>query len=155
MVNDIREATVVDAQRLAELRFEFRAPRSPNTETRDEFVHRCTLWMERALSSDSWRCWAAMVEGQIVGQVWVHLIEKIPNPLAELENHAYITNLYVQENARGGMGNGLMDIALAWCWAQEIDTVILWPTELSRTLYQRKGFAVTPDVMSLREPREE
>ena len=111
--------------------------------------------MERALSSDSWRCWAAMVEGQIVGQVWVHLIEKIPNPLAELESHASITNLYVQENARGGMGNGLMDIALAWCRAHEIDAVILWPTELSQTLYQRKGFAVTPDVMSLREPKDE
>ena len=153
MASNIREAIVTDAQRLADLRFEFRAPLGSNAETRDDFVRRCTLWMKRALVSANWRCWAAVIEGQIVGQIWVHLIEKIPNPVVERESHAYITSLYVQESARGGMGNDLMDIALAWCRAQEVDAVILWPTERSRTLYQRKGFSFTHDVMVLSEPK--
>ena len=85
--------------------------------------------MERSIDSGTWRCWAALAEEQIVGQIWVHLIEKIPNPVVERESHAYISNLYVRESARGGTGNDLMDIALAWCRAQEVDAVILWRTE--------------------------
>ncbi len=105
--------------------------------------------MARTLASGAWHCWVMLVDETIVGQVWVHLIEKIPNPVVEAERHAYITNLYVQENHRGGLGNDLMDAVVAWCQTQEIDAILLWPTERSRTLYQRKGFRVSSDVMVL------
>ena len=144
----IRPAAPADAPRLAELRYEFRAPRAPSTETRDDFLDRCTRWMRERLSSDAWRCWVALRGETIIGHVWLHLIEKIPNPVAEAEWHAYITNMYVQETARGGVGGGLMDAALAWCGAREIDYIILWPTERSRTLYQKKGFAASDAIMA-------
>jgi len=144
----IRPATTADAARLAELRYEFRAPRAPNTESRDEFIKRCTEWMRRRLASDAWRCWVAVRDDSLFGHVWLHLIEKIPNPVAETEWHGYVTNMYVQENHRGGVGGALMDAVLAWCRQREIDYVILWPTERSRTLYRRKGFAVTDAIMA-------
>ena len=144
----IRPATEADAPRLAELRYEFRAPRAPNTESREAFVNRCTEWMRRRLANDTWRCWVALNGDTVVGHVWLQLIEKIPNPIAEAEWHGYITNMYVREKERGGVGGALMDAVLAWCRTREIDYVILWPTERSRPLYARKGFAVTATIMA-------
>jgi GNAT superfamily N-acetyltransferase len=103
--------------------------------------------MRESLAGDNWRCWVAEREKTIVGHLWLHLIEKIPNPVDEAEWHAYITNVYVQESARGGTGGALMDAALAWCEEKDVDYIILWPTERSRTLYGRKGFAVTDAIM--------
>ena len=45
-----------------------------------------------------------------------------------------------------------MDAALAFCAGREIDSIILWPTQGSRTLYGRKGFTVNDAIMS-RESR--
>ena len=75
-------------------------------------------------------------------------IEKVPNPVVELERHAYITKVFVDEALRGGgIGQRLMGAALSFCREQRIDSVILWPTSRSRTLYARNGFAVPDDVM--------
>ena len=152
MTATIRPATPADARRLAELRYEFRSPRSANTESREEFLRRCTDWMREHLGSGTWFCWVAVRDGTIVGHVWLNLIEKIPNPVAEAEWHGYITNMYVQEAARGGVGGALMDAALAFCASREVDSIILWPTQGSRTLYGRKGFTVNDTIMS-RESR--
>ena len=93
MTATIRAATPADARRLAELRYEFRSPRSANTESREEFLQRCTEWMREHLASGIWFCWVAVRDGTIVGHVWLNLIEKVPNPVAEAEWHGYITNM--------------------------------------------------------------
>lgn len=148
----IRPASASDAGRLAELRWEFRSGRAPPAESREAFLARCAEWMHDRLTSAQWRCWVALRADAIVGHVWVRLIEKIPNPATEPEWHAYITNLYVEPAARGGTGGALMDATIAWCAAQDIDAVFLWPTNQSRTLYMRKGFNSTPDIMAQRRP---
>src|SRR6185436_14386609 len=99
---DIRPATPDDAPALAELRWEFRAGRDPAVETRDAFVERCTGWMRRELAAgDPWRAWVALAGGRIVGQVWLDTLYKVPNPIAERERHAYLSNLYVTPDERG------------------------------------------------------
>src|SRR5262245_39447654 len=148
----VRPATPADASRLAELRYEFRSPRATNTESREVFLERCSRWMQDHLATDRWFCWVAVREESIVGHVWLNLIEKIPNPVAEAEWHGYITNLYVQEASRGGVGGALMDAALAFCARRDVDSIILWPTQRSRSLYRMKGFSAIDAIMS-REAR--
>ena len=93
---------------------------------------------------------AARADGDaIVGQLWVQAIEKIPNPAAELERHAYVSNLFVQPAHRGGAGTGLLEAALAWARANEVDRVILWPSSRSVPLYERHGFTRRGTVMEL------
>jgi len=76
------------------------------------------------------------------------LIEKIPNPVVEFERHAYISNVFVREEQRSaGLGSRLMDMALAYCREKYVDSVILWPTSRSRSLYARHGFVVRDDIM--------
>ncbi len=147
----VRLATVADAPLLAKFRYAFRTRNLPGQEDEEAFLARCTRWMaERLVSGGAWRCWIAEREGTPLGHVWVQLLEKIPNPSEESESHAYLTNFYVLEEARGqGTGSGLLAAALDWCRASAVHAVILWPTERSRTLYLRHGFAVREDLLEL------
>ena len=43
----------------------------------------------------------------------------------------------------------LVEAALTCCRERRADTVILWPSEKSRTLYARYGFAPSTDILAL------
>jgi GNAT superfamily N-acetyltransferase len=149
-VTEVRPATAADAERLAELRWEFRVARAPVEEEHDAFIPRCTEWMRRELASQAaWRAWVAVAGDEIVGQIWVQTINKMPNPVAERERHAYVSNVYVQPEHRGGAGSRMVEQAIAWARAEKFDRVILWPSARSVTLYERYGFTHHGDVMEL------
>lgn len=148
---EIRMATADDAAMLAGLRYDFRTRNIPGDEDRVSFAARCEAWMRERLSSDGlWRCWVAEQAGAAVGNIWLNLIEKIPNPAPETECHAYITNFYVLEEMRGhGVGSRLLETALEWCKSRRVHAAILWPSDKSRPLYERNGFAVRDDLLEL------
>lgn len=144
-----REATASDAGALAVMRYVFRASIGEVTEGRDAFVARCSDWMaERLREGGAWRCWVVEDGGGIRGHLWLQVIEKVPNPVVELERHGYITNVYVESGSRGaGAGAMLLEAAMGWCTENGIDSAFLWPTERSRALYRRFGFAEPQDLM--------
>jgi len=147
----VRAATTGDAAELARLRYEFRAAERPAVESRETFIERCTSWMrERLAPGSAWHCLLAEHDGATIGHVWLEVVDKVPNPGGnEPERHVYLTNLYVRPDARGGPGSALVEAALAWCRERRADTVILWPSERSRTLYARYGFAPSTDILAL------
>jgi GNAT superfamily N-acetyltransferase len=146
---EIRLATPVDAPALAQLRYALRS-RPNEIETTSIFIDRCTSWMANHLQHESWRAWVLEQDKKIIGALWLQLIEKIPNPTSEPELYAYITNVFVNESARSrGLGSRLLNEALTFCKQQSVEAVILWPSEKSRTLYERHGFAVRPDLLEL------
>jgi GNAT superfamily N-acetyltransferase len=147
----VRAATTDDAAELARLRYEFRAAERRAVESRAKFLERCTSWMrERLVPGSAWHCLLAEKDGATVGHVWLEVVDKVPNPGSnEPERHVYLTNLYVRPDARGGPGSRLLEAALAWCRERRVDTVILWPSERSRTLYARYGFAPSTDILAL------
>jgi GNAT superfamily N-acetyltransferase len=138
----IRRAVADDASALAALRWQFRSEgRGALSETEAAFVERCSLWMRDRLTGDGrWAAWVAEEAHQLVGQIWAQIIEKLPNPTHEPEQHAYISNLYVKPFARGGVGTKLLEACLAWLAEQDVDTILLWPPAASRPLYERHGF---------------
>lgn len=147
----IREATAADAGLLAALRYEFRREIGGTVEDRNAFIQRCSDWMASRLSAD-WKCWVAVRNKEIVGQVWLHLLEKLPNCNGAPELHGYISNLYVRPECRGGVGGRLLEHALQWLREKAVDAVILWPSPRSRTLYTRHGFKTPNDILELRGP---
>jgi GNAT superfamily N-acetyltransferase len=75
----------------------------------------------------------------------------LPNPVAEAEEHAYVSNLYVVPQERGaGLGGALLEESVAECRRRELDCAILWSTPQSRSLHQRHGFAPDGNVLVLR-----
>lgn len=107
--------------------------------------------MEKHLAENNfWKCWTAEKDGKLIGAVWLQLVEKIPNPRAEAEHHAYLTNFYIDKSERGsGIGTRLLRAVIDWCQTRDVHAIILWPTERSRGLYERHGFAVRDDLMEL------
>ncbi len=148
----IRPATAADAAALARLRFVFRCELAAPTEGEAAFLARCTAWMAARLRDDPrWLCWVAEETGTLVGNLWLQRLEKIPNPVGELEQHAYITNVYITPERRdAGVGALLLEAALGWCRQSGVDAVLLWPSELSRSFYGRYGFASSDDLFVLR-----
>lgn len=149
----IREAISADWDALAEMRYRFRTEVGSPAETKSRFVRRCTSWMKKSFGADSnaWRCWVIDDGKQLLGHVCVQLFEKMPNPVSEPEAHAYLTNFYVVPEMRGrGLGRKLLNKALSWCRAQDVDAVILWATAESKSLYRRCGLFEPTDILELR-----
>lgn len=147
----VRRAGPLDAAVLAALRHEFRAPLAPPIEGPDAFLARSTSWMRSRLADNArWRAWLFEAGGEPVGNIWLQLVEKLPNPGAEPELHAYITNFFVRPEHRNlGGGRALLRTALASCDDLDVDTIFLWPTSRSTPLYQRFGFTAAEGMMTL------
>jgi GNAT superfamily N-acetyltransferase len=144
----IRLATPDDAPALAELRYQFRAALDPPREARNEFLERCGRWMRERLAARTWRCWVADQDGSLMGSVWLLRMEKLPNPVGEGEFYGYVSNLYVTKELRAtGLGSDLLARCLEACDAERFDSVFLWPTARSRSLYLRHGFAAGGEMM--------
>ena len=155
----IRMADCKDAAALAKLRYIFRSAAADGVvEPEDCFLSRCRKWMcERLRDSSRWKCWVAESEQTIVGNLWLQVIDKIPNPLAsEPEHHAYISNMYVREEYQDqAIGSQLLTAAWEWIEHQDIHSVILWPTEAGRQFYARHGFGARDDLMQKWTTRSE
>jgi hypothetical protein len=102
--------------------------------------------------ANPWRGWLSIGEpsGEPVGHVFLHLVEKVPNPLPENELIGYVTNLYVVPSARGlGVGAALLDRATSECRDLGCDSAVLWPSPRSVRLYERHGYRRPARVMEL------
>lgn len=149
----IRAATATDAPVLATLRLELRTGVSPDIVPEDGFQARCAAWMaDRLARRGNWHCWLAEEgDGTPLGTVWVEIIERLPNPEGEPEQHGYLTGFYVRAAARNrGVGSALLEAALARCAELRADTVFLWPTPRSRVLYARYGFTERSGILEHR-----
>jgi GNAT superfamily N-acetyltransferase len=145
----VRPAREPDVPTLAKLRYEFRAALKPVDEPEAEYIARCSAWMREHLApGGDWMAWALDADGDITGTLWLHLMDKIPNPVVELERLAYVTNFYIVPAHRGaGGGSMLLKAAIDACVALQVDKMFLWPTARSRPLYARHGFGTQDDVL--------
>jgi len=146
----IRRAIADDAPALAALRYDFRAASRPAIESREEFVPRFLQWIRPRLASNApWRVWVLEYGGSVVGNVWLQLVDKLPNPNARRELHGYITNFFLRpEHRNGGAGSRLLEAVLEECKRSNVDAVFLWPTERSRPFYERHGFKPPSDMLA-------
>lgn len=145
----IRPATVADAPALATLRYRFRTEHAAPVEDEAAFVARAGAWMRDHLARADWRAWVACdTGGVIVGHLWAHLIEKIPNPVPESEAIAYLTNVYVAPSHRNaGVGSRLVQAALDMLDTLDVETTVLWASARSGPLYARHGFGPPQTIL--------
>lgn len=145
----LRAARAADYPVLAAMRYEFRAAMDEPDEDRKTFEARMLRWLEQHMGP-SWLAWLAFEREEPIGVVFLHIVDKLPNPVPEPEQLGYVTSLYVRPDRRGaGTGAALLDRALDECRARGLDTVVLWPSARSRSLYERRGFQAPGLVMEL------
>jgi len=148
----IRRAVPADAPTLARLRYDFRRELDPVEEPEDTFLRRCTGWMsDRLQQGGAWRCFVALHRDGMVGTLWLQDIEKLPNPVGHSELHGYVSSVYVVPESRGlGIGSALLQACVADADSRGLDALFLWPSDRSRSLYHRHGFAAGDDLLQRR-----
>ncbi len=150
----IRHATEGDAGELARLRWQCTreaAEAAEGAESLEAFTDRFRDFVRRALVSGRWSIWVAELDGRLVGNIWVHLIDRVPRPYGDTAVWGYVTNVYVEPEVRNrGLGGMLLDAGVEWGRYVGADRLIVWPRGGSNSLYERHGFGRTAEAMELR-----
>ena len=139
-----------DLAELAGTRWDFRTEEEPAPVgmSRETFVAACEEFLRRGLHDGRWTCWVAEHEGQIIAHIYVQRIAKVPKPSRLDDAFGYVTNVYTRPAYRGqGIGTALMERVQTWAREQDLELLIVWPSEASVSFYQRAGFTVDNDIL--------
>ncbi|ATL32534.1 GNAT family N-acetyltransferase [Streptomyces formicae] len=146
----VRKAQVTDAAALARLRWRFKQEDDPSPSGAEElFIRACAEWMRTRLTG-TWTAWVVEVDDVVSGHVFLNHVEKVPEPGADADRLGYVTNFYVCPEHRGrGLGRALLEEVVRHGRHHPLDTLIVWPSERSASLYRRVGFAVPEETLEL------
>jgi len=144
-----RLATLEDLPRLSESRWdhwvedgELQAQLS-----RLEFSETFTRWLQPRLGVD-WFVWCAMDSDQIVCQVYIHRIAKLPKPSSPTDAFGYVTSVYTKPNFRNqGVGRALLNEVQRWALSVDLEFLVLWPSDESVRFWQREQFIANDSLM--------
>jgi GNAT superfamily N-acetyltransferase len=131
-----------DIPELARLRYELYAEQEDRiAESAEGYRERFAAFATQALVSEDWRAWVARVDDRLVGAMWLHTVHRVPVPGKRAGPIGYLTNVYVEPGHRNtGVGAQMLERVTTWCRQEGFSTVIVWPTERSRSFYRRGGF---------------
>ena len=137
----IRQATDRDVAALARLRYEFTLEDGPIASPRPDFSTAFEEIVGSGLKDGRWSVWVAEIAGEIVSHVFIGLVDKIPRPTPEPRWLGYLTNVYTTPAFRSlGLGGGVLEAAKSWVGEQDIELLIVWPSDGSVGFYRRHGF---------------
>ncbi|MDZ4719019.1 MAG: GNAT family N-acetyltransferase [Roseiflexaceae bacterium] len=147
-----RPAGEGDLEELAQIRWDWRmeeATSAPHHEF-PTFRDACVAFLQRGLQTQQWAYWIATTDTQIVAQIFVQKVSKVPKPNILEEYFGYVTNVYTRHAYRNqGIGSRLMAHVAAWAQAENLEMLVVWPSEESVTFYQRAGFRGKNDMLEL------
>jgi ribosomal protein S18 acetylase RimI-like enzyme len=127
---------------------------------RDEVAmnHMCNEfrpWLARKMQDNQYLAWFAVDPGgTIASGLGLWLMDWPPHLVGPGPWRANILNVYTRpESRRMGLARRLMDTALAWCRANDVQAVILHSSDDGRRLYESMGFTPTNEMRILLEPK--
>lgn len=147
---DYRTATEADAPALAAMRWDFRLEESPVTTANDHatFLRACEAFLIQGLVQGRWTYWVAADDATIVSHIFIQHIPKVPKPNRLDDALGYVTNVYTRPAYRNrGIGTQLMARVLGWAAQQDLESLIVWPSEASVPFYVRAGFQGSTDML--------
>ena len=149
----LRTATAADAVELAELRWEWRIEEDPHREApedRRSFAERFTRFVTDGGIGGRWTVWIAEDGDRIVSNVWVYRVPKVPTPGTTSRDFGYVTNVYTRPQLRNrGIGAELLAAVTAWAHDEDLEMLIVWPSDESVPWYQRAGFVPSAEMHEL------
>jgi len=150
---EYRMATPADLPQIADLRWRLRVDDAPLTD-RDaydrfvaDFIRICT---------EEWRTddlvhWIAADGARALAVMSIAIIRKLPSPENLRGRWGYISNSYVLPEARNaGIGRQLLTAIEGWARSEDLELLLVWPSERAYPFYERAGFRRFPDPLVLR-----
>jgi GNAT superfamily N-acetyltransferase len=114
------------------------------------FAEGCVEFVRSALASGRWAIWVAESDGRMVAHIYVQVVEKVPRPGRDAARWGYTTAVYAAPGARDkGIDSLLLRRVIDWAKEQELELLLLWPSDRSVPFYERAGFAHSPDALEL------
>ena len=94
------------------------------------------LWVRQKMTLEEYVAWLAVSpEGSIVSGLGLWLMDWPPHMVAAGRRRGNILNVYTEPgHRRQGMARALMQIALDWCAANQLDIVILHSSDDGREI---------------------
>lgn len=141
----IRQATGNDIPVLAQMRWEhimsYDEYNKRHLIERSLFDQTCENFLRAGINNKQWVIFVAEQGQQIVGHIYIQVIQTIPKPYALQGAWGYVSNMYVQEAHRNkGVGKRLLDETKKWATQLDLELLLLWPSEKSVDFYIRNGF---------------
>ncbi len=142
-----------DFKQLANLRWDFRMESGEEKAamTREEFICKCVEFFETKAEGGYHVYWVAVEDDEISAQVFVHIVDMIPRPCKIDDRFGYITNDYTVPGRRNkGIGTKLLGKVREWAREEDLELLIVYPSERAVRFYERSGFKLENDVMELK-----
>ena len=146
-----RLATEEDIQTLGNLRFEHEQEfHQELTNAVEDYYNEFNRFVSKGLQDRTLTIWIAEENGQIVSNVWLIKIRKVPKP-QKLEAYiGYVTNVHTKHEYRNrGIGSELMKRTNNWANENGCELLFLWPSTKSIPFYLREGFSQQNDIVEL------
>ena len=145
-MKEFRIAEEKDLNQLAQMRYEYWLEDGHENAERDKgnFIKKCEAFLREGLITKQWTYWIAIINGEIVSNIFVQRVIKVPKPSKLNDTFGYVTNVYTKPLYRDqGIGANLLINVQKWAKDQDLEFLISWPSEDSIRFYQRAGFLST------------
>jgi len=149
----IRQATLDDIPVIVTHRRKmFEDMRTGTPALLDGMEARFDLWLRERMENGRYLTWFAITpEGSIASGAGLWLMDWPPHIIGEAAYRGYLLNVYTeQEYRRNGLGRMLTQNALDWCWANNIEVVVLHASAQGRRIYEKMGFQSTNEMRLLK-----
>ena len=139
-----RLAEPPDLSQLACMRWEYWVEDGSHQaqQSKEDFVDSFVKAFTKSLSRD-WYIWCAVQDDLILSHVYIQRIQKVPKPSAPMDAFGYVTNVYTRPSQRGkGIGSNVMKHVKAWAHEEDLEFLVLWPSQASIPFWNEMGFSV-------------
>jgi GNAT superfamily N-acetyltransferase len=147
----MRLATKNDLPQLADLRWRLQTGDAEeySAATREAFVADFVAapdHLDRSLLH-----FVAENDNKIVGAMSIRKVRKVPAPDRLEAYWGYLTNCYVRSDFRGkSVGSQLLDFVTQWAKDENLEFLVVWPSDRAYPFYERKGFRRQADPLVLK-----
>lgn len=145
-----RRATLHDLTVIAEQRWDFRAEDGERPIVgRDEFVQRFVEEIAPEVASGRVTYWIAESGSEVIAQMALVRVNGIPRPSRASDQWGYLTDCYTRPTHRGqGVGTKLLAHVRAWGEGEDLELLLVSPSEEAESFYARAGFT---EAMTFRQ----
>ncbi len=141
---------------LAELRWVFQCEENAllQLSQKNDFIGDCLQVLLSPHMQELYTHFGVFINGKLCGCASLCVINKIPRPNNIIDQMGYLTNVFTLPEYRNNkFGHSLITYVIGWAKTNNLEIIIVWPSELSESFYTKLGFAsqVQPLVYKLRE----
>jgi len=150
---EYRIATSTDMPQIADLRWRLKVDDEPISDSQayERFIADFVRVCESEWAPNEIVHWIAADGMHVVAVMSIVFVRKLPSPDNLRSRWGYVSNSYVLPEARNaGVGGRLLIAIKDWASAENLELLVVWPSERAYPFYERAGFSRYPDPLVLR-----